>query len=610
MTLNLHQMNNLSKYSQILLASLICYSLSMHFINAQAPQGMNYQAVARDNTGTILSNQEVELRFTITNGDEGTSLYQETQITTTNQFGLITVNIGNGVPVSGNFSSIPWSAIDAWLLVEMDAGIGIDFVKMGSSKLMSVPYALFAAGGNVGPQGPQGEPGPQGAQGPQGEQGPQGLQGEQGPQGLQGEQGPQGLQGPQGMQGPQGEQGLQGPQGIPGQGLQNGTVAGNTTYWDGSAWIVNSSNIFNNGGNIGINTSAPDGKLHIKGSADETQLIIDANGSQTNSHPLIKLRKSDESELMWIHSDDTTNAFIGINAGAFNIVTGGINFKGKFNTALGFNSFSKSVEGNANTALGSNALKSNTTGGINTATGVNALINNTLGGFNTGVGSNALDENTTGTFNTSLGFNALHLNVTGHFNTALGSDATFNIGDLFNTTAIGFDAGGIVNANNRVEIGNPSITFIGGQVGFSTYSDARIKENIREDVPGLDFINKLRPVTYNLDIHKQREMMKKEDTPNWDSKYDIESITMSGFLAQDVEKAATESGYDFSGVQKPANPNELYSLRYSDFVMPLVKAVQELNATLNSEVSRLESENEALIQRLERLEALLGVKDK
>jgi len=125
--------------------------------------------------------------------------------------------------------------------------------------------------GPQGPQGPQGEQGPiglTGPQGPQGDQGPigltgpQGPQGEQGPIGLtgpQGEQGPIGLTGPQGPQGEQGPIGLtgpQGPQGEPGL-LPNGSAAGNTPYWDGTSWITNNSNIYNNGSNVGIGTTTP-----------------------------------------------------------------------------------------------------------------------------------------------------------------------------------------------------------------------------------------------------------------------------------------------------------------------------------------------------------------
>jgi hypothetical protein len=54
-----------------------------------------------------------------------------------------------------------------------------------------------------------------------------------------------------------------------------------------------------------------------------------------------------------------------------------------------------------------------------------------------------------------------------------------------------------------------------------------------------------------------------------------EKIVFSGFIAQDVEKAANETGYDFSGVDKPKNDKDLYGLRYAEFVVPLVKAVQE-----------------------------------
>ena len=84
---------------------------------------------------------------------------------------------------------------------------------------------------------------------------------------------------------------------------------------------------------------------------------------------------------------------------------------------------------------------------------------------------------------------------------------------------------------------------------------------------------------------------------------------MSGFLAQEVETAARESQYDFSGVSSPTSPDGLYSLRYADFVMPLVKAVQELSQT-NTEQSQaialLQSQNASLITRIENLEALLN----
>jgi hypothetical protein len=108
-------------------------------------------------------------------------------------------------------------------------------------------------------------------------------------------------------------------------------------------------------------------------------------------------------------------------------------------------------------------------------------------------------------------------------------------------------------------------------------------------VPGLSFINKLKPVTYNYNLDAadniiQRPARKDKDgkvmqpsQEELEARKNKEQILYTGFIAQEVEKAAKESGYDFSGVDVPGNNKSLYGLRYSDFVMPLVKAVQELS---------------------------------
>jgi hypothetical protein len=105
--------------------------------------------------------------------------------------------------------------------------------------------------------------GPQGIQGPQGELGPIGLTGAQGPQGAQGLIGLTGATGPQGIQGPQGPIGLTGPQGPAGI-LINGVTAGNTPYWNGSDWVVISSNIYNNGQGVGIGTTTPSASAKVE----------------------------------------------------------------------------------------------------------------------------------------------------------------------------------------------------------------------------------------------------------------------------------------------------------------------------------------------------------
>src|SRR6476660_9854805 len=87
--------------------------------------------------------------------------------------------------------------------------------------------------------------------------------------------------------------------------------------------------------NVGIGTTTPAAKFHIKGTADTTQLLIVANSTQSNTKPLIRLRKGDGSDLMWIHSDDSSNVFMGINAGRANNAAGGL---GIVNTFIGSSS--------------------------------------------------------------------------------------------------------------------------------------------------------------------------------------------------------------------------------------------------------------------------------
>src|SRR5204862_856680 len=90
--------------------------------------------------------------------------------------------------------------------------------------------------------------------------------------------------------------------------------------------------------------------------------------------------------------------------------------------------------------------------------------------------------------------------TTGSFNTFIGLNANCGTqGVLTNATAIG--NGASVATNNHVRIGNSSIISIGGYANWTNISDGRVKKNIKQNVPGLAFINKLEPVTYNLDLN-------------------------------------------------------------------------------------------------------------
>lgn len=149
--------------------------LVVNLLFSQAPQRFSYQAVLRNSSGQVLENKSVKIHFSLLSGSAtGTNIYSEEHSVSTNSLGLLTVEAGGGTLISGNFSSIDWSIGNIWLKVEIDQNLTGTFTELGTTKLLSVPYALYAASGNPGPQGIQG---PKGDQGIQGETGPSGING-------------------------------------------------------------------------------------------------------------------------------------------------------------------------------------------------------------------------------------------------------------------------------------------------------------------------------------------------------------------------------------------------------------------------------------------------
>ncbi|MEM7038179.1 MAG: hypothetical protein AAF570_14440, partial [Bacteroidota bacterium] len=127
-----------------LLAFFFALALGME-LYGQTPQLVNYQGVARDVNGQALTNQAIGLRLSIhTTTPAGPIVYQETQSLTTNQLGLFNTQIGGGTVVSGNMAGINWGSDAHYFEVEMDASGGTNYQALGSSQLISVPYALYA----------------------------------------------------------------------------------------------------------------------------------------------------------------------------------------------------------------------------------------------------------------------------------------------------------------------------------------------------------------------------------------------------------------------------------------------------------------------------------
>ncbi|HZV44593.1 MAG TPA: tail fiber domain-containing protein, partial [Saprospiraceae bacterium] len=177
-------------------------------------------------------------------------------------------------------------------------------------------------------------------------------------------------------------------------------------------------------------------------------------------------------------------------------------------------------------------------------------------------------------------------------------------GTYDNGMALGYSS--TVTASNQVRIGNGAMMSIGGFVAWTNLSDARFKNNIKENVPGLDFILRLRPVTYQLDIPEiNRFMGVEENEESMPVPLASTEQVRTGFLAQEVEEAALASGFDFDGIDKPQNQHDLYGLRYAEFTVPLVKAVQEQQTQitlLDARIKDLEERNHLLESKLAELD--------
>lgn len=163
------------------LFAVILFSIWAIHSFAQAPNKMSYQAVIRNESNNLITNAQIGIRVSILQGTEnGIVVFSETHNATTNANGLANIVIGTGNLLNGNFSNINWANGPYYIKTETDPTGGIAYSIVGTSELLSVPFALYSANGGTGTQGPAGPIGPQGptgATGPQGPQGPQGLPG-------------------------------------------------------------------------------------------------------------------------------------------------------------------------------------------------------------------------------------------------------------------------------------------------------------------------------------------------------------------------------------------------------------------------------------------------
>jgi len=326
------------------------------------------------------------------------------------------------------------------------------------------------------------------------------------------------------------------------------------------------------------------------------------------------------------------------------------NTTGEYNAAFGYNSLYTNSTGYYNSAFGNGALSGNTTGNAssafgfyalvvntgseNSAFGVDALVTNTSSPGNCAFGAYSLYKNlsgsgyncafgrqamyfTTGDHNTALGTNAGITNTTGSNITCVGSGADVNAVNLSNATAIG--SGAIATGSNIMWAGNNAITSF-NITGTAVYlSDGRFKTNVKEEVKGLEFIKKLRPVTYQMDtksfddfiIQNMPDSVKTKHQAGMDFTPSM-AIIHSGFIAQEVETAANSCNFKSSIVHAPANNTDPYGLAYQEIVVPLVKAVQELSAitdSLKTVTTKQDSLNKVFKKQSDSLKAVSARQD-
>ncbi|MBK9147703.1 MAG: tail fiber domain-containing protein [Flavobacteriales bacterium] len=616
---------------------LLLITISSANASAQAPALMNYQAAARDGGGIVLMNTALTVRFTIRTGSaNGTNVYRETHGVTTNAYGVFNAQVGGGTVVSGSFAGIDWGGNSHWLQVEVNPGGG--YVDLGAQQMVSVPYAKYAESSGGGPSG-WGLTGNSGTDPSTDFVGTSDAQPlvfkvagvEAGRIGLVGT-GNTSLGANAFLANTSGE--VNSAFGV--NALTSNSTGSYNTAVGGYAGRYNSTGSsntaigqaalsFNSAGDH--NTAVGTGALYANTSSNNTALgsgALTANSTGSENTAVGKdalfgnTTGVENTAVGWLslenNLDGYENTAVGVQAlrynTAFRNTAAGAytlknNLTGQFNTAVGALAMTGNSTGSNNTSVGDASLYFNIIGTSNTACGASALLNNN-GSYNVGVGDAALVDNLSGHDNVAIGVEAMAENYSGNYNTALGNYALSANTSGWDNVSVGYGSGTTASFNNTINIGNwgylnafgnqafignLSTIWNGGNVTWSTYSDERVKTDVRDDVHGLDFILRIRPVTYHRDIDRQAELTGNKPTRDFPEKYDIERIKFSGFLAQQVEHAAQEVGYEFSGVTPPPNENQLYTVSYEQFVVPLVKAVQEqqdMIIDLRAEVERLQ----------------------
>lgn len=406
--------------------------LCSYTLSAQTPQFIHYQAVIRDGNGAVLSNQTIGLKLEITQGQD---TYTEVRTVTTNNLGLVNLNVGSlPAPNSIPFSSINWADGNASLLTWYDpTNTNTNWQYIGSSSIASVPYALHAA--NV----------------------------------FSGD--------------------FNDLTNVPNidtsatNELQTISSQGDTIHLSGGGFIYFerfSGDFADLNGVPNLDTSSTNELQSIAQNGDTISMSKGGGsvvistfsgefGDLTNVPP-IDTSNVNELQVLSMSGDTlylsnggyvvlpisakaeriddlldarTTVNSLALGEHALQSATTGLN-----NTSVGQYSSKENITGNANTSVGYMALSENTIGSDNTAIGTFSMRDADSSNWNTAVGYASL-ERVKGWSNTAVGHLAMNLNTSGHQNTAVGKDALYNNTTGFSNVAFGYKS--LVNNTSGIQ---------------------------------------------------------------------------------------------------------------------------------------------------------------
>jgi len=424
-----------------LYASLFCFVFAA---NAQSPSAISYQAVARNAAGNLLQNQLVRIRFSLRDGGPlGTVVYQETHSASTNNLGLFVVNLGQGTPVSGSFAAINWGSGAKFAQIELDPAGGSSYTDMGTTQMLSVPYALYAAtsGSAVSETDPQ----------------------------------------------------------------VSSVTPNQVPKWNSTT--LTDGLIYDNGTNIGIGTTTPSEKLDVAGKTKTTNfqmthgavndyvLKSDGSGNASWIAPSSIFTDTDDQTLSLSgttlsigggNSVDISQKKLADTDGDTKIEVEQSSDEDKIRFALGGTEYFE---------MNGPHLNVKNSGG-SVFLGQYAGQNDDLDASdNVGIGSYALSANTTGYLNTALGKSALASNISGSYNVAVGNDALADLMTTGNNTAIGSFAG--ANATGTANV------FVGYGAGENEAGNDKLyihNSNSASPLIWGDFVNRYLNINGNLGI--------------------------------------------------------------------------------------------------------------